>query len=122
MPTEGRAFPVRSLLGSGARLVFGSGWPYGRLDPLSGIYAVVTRENLDGRPEGGWDSEERLSVEDAVRAYTRGEIAVGALADLVVLSENLFKIPESRIAEIKVEMTVLGGRIVYAAATSGVSP
>ena len=56
------------------------------------------------------------------RAYTRGEIAVGALADLVVLSENLFKIPESRIAEIKVEMTVLGGRIVYAAATSGVSP
>ena len=83
---------------------------------------MVTRENLDGRPEGGWDSEERLSVEDAVRAYTRGEIAVGALADLVVLSENLFKIPESRIAEIKVEMTVLGGRIVYAAATSGVSP
>lgn len=123
MPTEGRAFPARSLLGSDARLVFGSGWPYGTLDPLSGIYAVVTRENLDGRPEGGWDSEERLSVEDAVRAYTRGEIAVGARADLVVLSENLFKIPESRIAEIKVGMTVLGGRIVYRAATfPGVSP
>jgi predicted amidohydrolase YtcJ len=122
MPTAGRTFPVRSLLDSGARLVFGSGWPYGTLDPLSGIYAVVTREDLDGRPEGGWDPAERLDVEAAVRAYTRGTIEVGALADLVVLSENLFKIPESRIAEVKVEMTLFGGRIVYQASGFGVRP
>jgi predicted amidohydrolase YtcJ len=112
---SGRAdFPLRSLVDAGAVLAFGSDWPFGTLDPLVGIAAAVTREDLDGRPEGGTAPEQKLTVEEAVLAYTRNRaLEPGNPADLVVLSRDIFSIPPQDIAAARVEMTVLSGRIVY---------
>jgi predicted amidohydrolase YtcJ len=108
--------PLQSLVDAGALLVFGSDWPFGTLDPLAGIGAAVTREDLEGRPEGGTAPEEKLTVEDAVLAYTRnGTLEPGNPADLAVLSRDIFSIPPREIAAVRVEMTVFAGRIVYVA-------
>jgi len=122
------AYAWRSLLESGARLAFGSDCPIETLDPLAGIHAAVTRRRADGSPgPEGWIPDQRLTVEQAVRAYTlgaayasgeeqlKGSLAPGKLADLVVLSHDIFEIDPQQIAEARVEMTVLDGRIVYAA-------
>lgn len=124
-----QVLPLGSLERAGIRVMFGSDWPLAPIDPLVGIYTAVTRQDLRGRPEGGWLPEQRMSVEEAVRAYTegsaffqseeaeRGAIRVGLLADLAVLSENILKIPEDRIADVGVEMTVFAGKPVYIAAS-----
>jgi len=113
------------MLDAGARLAFGSDWPVAPLDPLSGIYAAVTRATLDGKNPGGWFPEQRLTVEEALRAYTlgaayaafqeteKGTISPGKLADVVVLSDDLFRIAPERIKDVRVEITILGGRLVY---------
>jgi predicted amidohydrolase YtcJ len=91
------------------------------LNPIPGIYAAVTRATLDGKRPGGWIPAERLTVEEAVRCYTinnayasfeeqlKGSIEAGKLADMVVLSENIFTIPPAAIKDVRVEMTVVGG-------------
>ena len=119
------SYAWKSMLDAGAALAFGSDWPVAPLDPLSGIAAAVTRATLDGRHPGGWFPEQRLTVEQALRAYTRGSayaafeendkgtISPGKLADLVVLSEDLFRIPPERIKDARVEITIVGGRVVY---------
>ncbi len=121
------SYAWRSMLDAGAVLAFGSDWPVAPLDPLSGIAAAVTRATLDGRNPGGWFPEQRLTVEEALRAYTqgcayaafeekdKGTISPGKFADLVVLSEDLFRIPPERIKDARVEMTIVGGRVVYQA-------
>ena len=121
------SYAWRSMLEAGAKLAFGSDWPVAPLDPLFGIYAAVTRATLDGKHPDGWFPEQRLTLEEALRAYTqgaayaafqendKGTIAPGKLADLVVLSEDLFRIPPERIKEARVEITIVGGRIVYRA-------
>jgi predicted amidohydrolase YtcJ len=121
------SYAWRSMLDAGAVLAFGSDWPVAPLDPLSGIDAAVTRATLDGRNPGGWFPEQRLTVEEALRAYTqgcayaafeekdKGTISPGKFADLVVLSEDLFRIPPERIKEARVEITIVGGRVVYQA-------
>jgi predicted amidohydrolase YtcJ len=122
------SYAFRSLLDHGARLAFGSDWPVAPLDPLAGIDAAVNRRTLDGLHPNGWFPEQRISVVEAIRAYTLdaayansaesrlGSIAPGMLADLVVLSCDILADEErSRIAEAKVTMTVVGGRIVYEA-------
>ncbi|MCP5117586.1 MAG: amidohydrolase family protein, partial [bacterium] len=118
-------FAWKSLRDSGARLALGSDWPVVDLDPLLGIYTAVTRADLDGRPEGGWIPNQCLSLEEVIHGYTlggayasfeesiKGSLEVGKLADLVVLTEDLFKIPTPRIAETEVAMTVIGGKVVY---------
>ena len=95
------------------------------LGPLLGIYAAVTRATLDGKHPAGWFPEERLTVEEALRAYTqgcayasfeekeKGTVAPGKLADLVVLSDDLFAIPPEKIRDARVMMTIVGGKIVY---------
>ena len=115
----------RSLIASGGRLAFGSRWPESDLDPLFGIYTAVTRQDLDGKPEKAWVPDERLSVEEAVRAYTlngvfaafgeetRGSLVPGRLADIVVLTEDIFKIVPRRIVEVEAAMTIVGGQVVY---------
>jgi len=115
------------MLDAGAVLAFGSDWPVAPLDPLSGIAAAVTRATLDGRNPGGWFPEQRLMVEEALRAYTqgcayaafeekdKGTISPGKFADLDVLSEDLFRIPPERIKDTRVEITIVGGRVVYQA-------
>ncbi|MGA9055798.1 MAG: amidohydrolase [Terriglobia bacterium] len=121
------SYAWRSMLDAGAVLAFGSDWPVAPLDPLSGIAAAVTRATLDGKNPGGWFPEQRLTVEEALRAYTqgcayaafeekdKGTIWPGKFADLDVLSEDLFRIPPARIKDARVEMTIVGGRVVYQA-------
>jgi len=125
---SGRArtsYAWRSMLKAGAPLAFGSDWPVAPLNPLLGIYAAVTRATLDGKHPGGWNPEERLTVEEALRAYTQGSayaafeekekgiIAPGKIADLVVLAQDLFSIPPERIKEARVALTILRGKVVY---------
>jgi len=118
-------YAFRSLLSGGAVLAGGSDWTVAPLDPLLGIHAAVTRATLDGRRPGGWVPEEKLSVEEAVHAFTfggayaefaeaeKGTLEEGKLADLVVLDRDLFRIPAAEIGEARVLMTVCGGRIVF---------
>jgi len=120
------AYAWRSVLDSGARLAFGSDCPVEVLDPLAGIHAAVTRRRADGSPgPAGWIPAQRLTVAQAVHAYTlgaayasgeahlKGALAPGRVADLVVLSRDIFAIDPMEILDARVEMTVLGGQIVY---------
>jgi predicted amidohydrolase YtcJ len=118
------SYANRSLLNAGARLAFGSDWSVAPLDPLAGIDAAVHRRTLDGKHPDGWFPEQKISVIEAVDAYTlgsayaafqekdRGSLEVGKLADLVVLSQDIFTAPE-RIAETHVVLTMVGGKVVY---------
>jgi predicted amidohydrolase YtcJ len=121
------AYPLRSLLDNGVKLAFGSDSPVMPMDPLVGVYTAVTRKRVNGHPSGGWHPEERITVDEAVRAYTldaahasgeehiKGSIEPGKLADLVVLSRNIFEVSEEAIVDVHVEMTVFNGEIVYEA-------
>ena len=92
------------------------------------LYAAVTRQTLDGKPAGGWFPEQRLDLETSLRSYTvnnawaegeeasKGSLTVGKLADFVVIDRDLFAIPAAQLKDAKVLMTVVGGRVVYAAA------
>jgi predicted amidohydrolase YtcJ len=121
------SYTWRSMLNAGAMLAFGTDWPVAPLNPLLGVYAAVTRETLDGKNPGGWFPEEKISLEEALRAYTygsayasfqekeKGTIAPGKLGDIVVLSDDLFTIPPDKIKDAHVVLTVVGGRIVHRA-------
>lgn len=118
-------YAFKSLQEGGAVLAFGSDWTVAPLDPIMGIYAAVTRQTADGDFPEGWTPQEKLSVEDAIRAYTanaayadfsegnKGSITAGKLADMVVLSRNLLDIPASAIPGTSVLKTIVGGRIIY---------
>jgi predicted amidohydrolase YtcJ len=122
-------YAFRSLLDAGAHLAFGSDWTVAPLDPLLGIYAAVTRRTLDGKHPNGWVPAEKISVEEALRAYTtgnaygvfgestRGKLAPGYVADLVLLDQDLTRIPPERIEQSKVVITIVGGQVVFQAAT-----
>jgi predicted amidohydrolase YtcJ len=117
-------YAFRSLLRSGATLAFGSDWPVVPMSPLMGIYAAVTRRTLDGKHPDGWVPEQKISVEDAVRAYTmgsafasyddqiKGSLKPGKVADLIVLSDDIFSIDPEKIQNVKVEATIVGGLLV----------
>lgn len=119
------AWPIKSLLDSGARLAFGSDWWVAPIDPMAGIYAAVTRRPIDGSHLEGWVPEQKISVKDAVEAYTlgsayasfqdriKGSIEPGKLADIAVLSKDIFAIPPDEIKNTKIDMTISGGEIVY---------
>ena len=124
------AYAFRSLLENGALLSFGSDWPgtsaaLYHMHPKYLIYAAVTRQTLTGEPEGGWFPEQRISVEEALRAYTvnnalaafeediRGSLAPGKLADITVFDRNLLDIDPREILEAEVLYTVVDGRIVF---------
>ena len=124
------AYAFKTLLDAGVRLCFGSDWPgtnasWYPASPVLGIYAAVTRQTLDGQPAGGWHPEERVDLETALRAYTvnnawaageedrKGTLAPGKLADVVVLDRDPFKVPPAQLKDLKVMMTVVGGRVVY---------
>jgi len=118
-------YAFRSLIDAGARPAFGSDWTVAPIDPLLGIEAAVTRQTLDGRNPDGWVPEQKIGVEEALRAYTRnaayagrmenevGSLRPGKLADLVVLSRNILDIPPTQIGETAVDMTVVEGDVVY---------
>lgn len=118
-------YAFRTLLDTGAVLAFGSDWSVAPLDPVLGIYAAATRRTLDGKNPGGWVPEQKITVEEAVRAYTfgsayaefaenvKGSITPGKLADLVMLSQDIFRIDPAEIEKVRVTMTVTGGKVVY---------
>jgi predicted amidohydrolase YtcJ len=118
-------YAFRSLLDAGARLAFGSDWYVAPPTPLEGIYAAVTRRTLEGRHPDGWVPEQRITVEDALAAYTsggayasfedrkKGTIAPGMLADITVIDRDLRTIPAAEIRQAKIVQTIVGGQIVF---------
>src|SRR5206468_11697064 len=120
------SYACRSLLDAGAKMAFGSDWSVAPLSPLLGIDAAVNRRTLDGKHPEGWFPEQKIRVEEAVQAYTltsayaafqekdRGSLAVGKLADLVVLSRDILAEAElDHLAEREVVLTVVGGKVVF---------
>jgi predicted amidohydrolase YtcJ len=120
-----RAWAWKSISNAGGRLAFGSDWPVVTLNPWEGIQTAVTRQTTEGKPEAGFVPEQRLSVAETVRGYTlgaayagrrektEGSIEPGKLADVIIVSQNIFEIDPHRIAETKVLTTIVGGRVVY---------
>ncbi|HPI36891.1 MAG TPA: amidohydrolase [Ignavibacteriaceae bacterium] len=118
-------YPFRTFLDKGVHLCFGSDWTVAPLNPILGIYAAVTRRTLDGKNPGGWLPEQKLTVEEAVKCYTinnayasfdekvKGSIEPGKLADLVVLSDDIFTIAPENIRNVKVIMTIFDGKVIY---------
>jgi len=118
-------YAFRTLAEVGAVMAFGSDWFVAPPTPLEGLFAAVTRRTLDGKHPGGWVPQQKISVDEALTAYTRGAahaafsedsqgtLEPGKLADLVVLDRDLFEIPPEQLAEAEVVLTMVGGRIMY---------
>ncbi len=120
-----RGWMSGSLLKGGAPLAYGSDWPVVSLDPMRGIFVAVNRTSFEGEPEGGWMPEERLSLREAIRAFTSGaawasfdEVRKGTLerdmlADIAILSADIFSLPLDRLLEAEVVMTIMDGKVVF---------
>lgn len=118
-------YAFRSLLDAGTQVVFGSDWFVAPPTPLQGIYAAVTRRTLDGANPGGWVPEQKITVQEALTAYTiqgarasfeeeiKGSIETGKLADLALIDRDLTRIAPEEIAAARIVATIVGGRIVY---------
>src|SRR5947209_2965537 len=120
-----RTYAFRTFLNHGVRLALGTDWNVAPLNPMSTIYAAVTRATLDGKNPNGWFPEQKLTVAETVEAYTmgsayaefqdkeKGSITPGKLADLVLLSEDIFTIDPTNIRDVKVPKTIVGGKVVW---------
>jgi predicted amidohydrolase YtcJ len=118
-------YAFKSVLDAGARLAFGSDWSVAPPTPIEGIYGAVTRETLDGKHPGGWIPEQKITVEDALRAYTsgsayasfedniKGTLEPNKLADFVLIDRDLTRIPPEQIRDAHIVATIVGGRVVY---------
>jgi hypothetical protein len=127
---EKRAFAWNAVREAGGRLAFGSDWPVVTIDPWKGMQMAVTRQDFDGHPPNGWIPNLRVTLADAVNAYTlggayalhherdEGSIEVGKLADLIIVSQNIFTIDPHKIAATKVKTSIVGGKVVYEAGKS----
>ena len=121
------AYAWRSLLAAGVHLPLSSDFPGETLNPFYGIYAAIMREDSHGNPPGGWYPAQRLSLDEALRGYTveaayaefeeadQGSIGKGKLADFIVISKDIRKIPAKKILSIRVLETFIGGKLVYEA-------
>ncbi|MBS0374249.1 MAG: amidohydrolase [Proteobacteria bacterium] len=124
-----RTYAFRTFLDHRVHVAFGTDWPVAPLDPMLTLYAATTRATLDGRNPGGWFPEQKVTIEEAIEAYTlgsayaefqeseKGTIAAGKLADFVELSEDILHLPPAELRRVKVLRTVVGGREVYRAAS-----
>ncbi len=120
-------YAFRTFLDRGVRLAFGTDWDVAPLDPMQTIYAAATRATLDGKHPDGWVPEQKISVAEAVEAYTlgsayaefqeaeKGSITPGKLADMVILSDDILSIDPKAIRDVKVATTIVGGRVVWPA-------
>ncbi|HEV2291646.1 MAG TPA: amidohydrolase [Gemmatimonadales bacterium] len=118
-------YPFRTLLDTHAVLAFGSDWTVATLDPIQGIAAAVTRRTSDGKNPGGWVPEQKITLSEALRAYTwgnayanftethRGTLAPGKWADITVLDKDLFTLPPAELGTARAVLTVVGGKVVY---------
>src|SRR2546430_12681531 len=119
------SYAWRSFLDHDVTLAFGTDWPVAPLNPMLGLYAAVTRATLDGKNPSGWIPEEKITLSEAVEAYTvgsafaefqekdKGSITPGKLADMVILSDNIFELKPEAIRNVKADTTILGGKVVY---------
>ena len=119
------AFAWHGIASAGGAPTFGSDWPIVTLNPWSAIQTAVTRQDSEGSPPGGWIPGQRISLEEAIRGYTigaawaghreaeEGSLTPGKLADVVVLSQDLFAVEPHQMGETQVLLTVVGGRIVH---------
>jgi predicted amidohydrolase YtcJ len=120
-----RTYAFRTFLNHGVRLAFGTDWEVAPLNPMLGLYAAVTRATLDGKNPNGWFPEQKLTVAEAVEAYTmgsayaefqeheKGSITPGKLADMVIVSDDIFTIDPVKIRDVKVLKTFVGGKLVW---------
>ncbi len=120
-----RTYAFRTFLDHGVRLAFGTDWNVAPLNPMLGLYAAVTRATLDGKNPNGWFPEQKITLKEAIEAYTmgsayaefqdqeKGSITPGKLADMVILSDDLFSIDPVKIRDVKVLKTFLGGKLIY---------
>ena len=118
-------YAFRTFLEHGVRLALGTDWTVAPLDPMQTIYAAVTRATLDGKNPRGWVAEQKLTVVEAVEAYTmgsayaefqekqKGSLTPGKLADMVLLSDDIFSVPPAAIRDVRVEATWVGGKLVF---------
>src|SRR6266436_4939577 len=118
-------YAFRTLLDHGVRLGFGSDWTVAPLNPMLGLYAAVTRATLDGKNPNGWFPEQKLTLKEAIEGYTmgsayaefrdreKGSITPGKLADMVILSDNIFDLKPEAIRNVKVKTTITSGKVVY---------
>jgi predicted amidohydrolase YtcJ len=121
-------YAFRTFLDHGVRLAFGSDWTVASLNPMLGLYAAVTRETLDGKNPSGWFPDQKLTLKEAIEAYTtgsafaefrekeKGSLTAGKLADIVVLDTDLFSLAPEKIKDAVVRWTVVDGKVVYEAA------
>jgi predicted amidohydrolase YtcJ len=119
------AYAWNSIQKGGARLAFGTDYDVEPINPFRGLYACVTRELPDGGPAGGWQPQEKISLDDCIQAYTigsayaqfeegkKGDLKVGKYADFIILSQDLTKATPKEILNTEVLQTVVGGRTVY---------
>jgi predicted amidohydrolase YtcJ len=119
------AYAWSTMLKNGVRLAFGTDYSVEPISPVRGLYACVTRERPDGGPKNGWEPQEKISLEDCIRAYTsgsayaqfeagkKGELKQGEYADFIILSNDLTKVPPAQFTKTRVLRTVVGGRTVY---------
>lgn len=120
-------YAFRTLIDTGAVVAFGSDSPVAPLNPLFSVWGAVTRRTADGKNPGGWIPEQKITVEEAVRAFTwgsayaefqenvKGTLEVGKLADLIILSDDIFNIDPAKIADVKVLTTIADGKVVFEA-------
>jgi predicted amidohydrolase YtcJ len=120
-----RAWSFHSIETNGGRLAFGSDWPVVTMNPWKGLQTGITRKTEEGKPEGGFVASEAVSLEDGIKAYTlgaafagrrekeEGSLEPGKLADLIIVDQDLFKIPASDIGKTQVLLTMVGGKAVY---------
>jgi predicted amidohydrolase YtcJ len=120
-----RTYAFRTFLNHGVHVAFGTDWDVAPLNPLLGVYAAVTRATLDGKNPNGWFPEQKLTVAEAVHAYTmgsayaefqekeKGSITPGKLADMVLLSDDIFSIDPVKIRDVKVLKTIVGGKVIW---------
>lgn len=118
-------WPIRTLKQRGARMAFGTDFPVVELNPMTEIYRAVTRVHDDGKPFGGWNPDEKITLAEALRDYTLGSayggfredelgtLEKGKLADVIVLDRNLFNVSAEEMKEARVELTVMDGKVVF---------
>jgi len=118
-------YAFRTFLDHGVRLAFGTDWTVAPLNPMLGLYAAVTRETTDGKNPNGWFPEQKLTLSEAIEAYTMGSayaefrekevgsLTPGKLADIVIVDADLFALSPEKIKDVSVTHTVVGGKVVY---------